>query len=282
MPWVEVGDRVWCRRYQPYDVTVSVVRGDRGLVVVDTRSSHLEADEVIDHLAELGPAPVHAVVNTHAHFDHTFGNQRFAELGVPVWGHELVPAHLDAFERPDLAELQDRDDEEAATWRGVVVTPPTVLVGASGSIDLGDRAVETHHLGRGHTDNDLFLHVPDAGVWLAGDEIEQSGPPMYGSGSFPLDWPQTIDRFLGLVGEDDVVVPSHGTPVDRAFVVAQRRDLATVADLVRELHDAGVSVEDAVTVGGRRWPVPDEFARSAVRDGYAALGAPGAAGVLPA
>jgi glyoxylase-like metal-dependent hydrolase (beta-lactamase superfamily II) len=37
------------------------------------------------------------------------------------------------------------------------------------------------HLGRGHTDNDLLVHVPDASAWLVGDVLEESGPPMYGS-----------------------------------------------------------------------------------------------------
>ena len=59
-------------------------------------------------MRELGTLPVRWVVNTHAHFDHTFGNARFgpdSDLGAPIYGHERVPAHLDAYERPMLAEL---------------------------------------------------------------------------------------------------------------------------------------------------------------------------------
>ena len=51
--------------------------------------------------------------------------------------------------------------------------PPRAVVHAElAGIDLGDRVVELHHLGRGHTDNDLLLHLPDARVWLAGDLVE--------------------------------------------------------------------------------------------------------------
>jgi glyoxylase-like metal-dependent hydrolase (beta-lactamase superfamily II) len=131
--------------------------------------------------------------------------------------------------------------------------------------------VDLVHLGRGHTDNDLLLHVADAGVWLAGDLVEQSGPPMYGSGSFPLDWPATLAALVDALGPDDVVVPGHGTPVSPAFVTQQQRDLDAVARIIRELHAAGVPVAAAVEAAGGRWPFPPDGMGAAVRDGYAQL-----------
>jgi len=172
--WQEVADGVFQRRYQPLDVSVCVVRGTGGLLVADTRSSHRQADEIRADLWQLGTLPVRWVVNTHAHFDHTFGNARFgpaSDIGAPIYGHERVPAHLDAYERRVLAELIAEAEEDPGEWREVVITPPTVLVGAAMTLDLGGRAVELRYLGRGHTDNDLLVHVPDAGAWLAGDLI---------------------------------------------------------------------------------------------------------------
>lgn len=40
--WVEIAPDVFRRRYEPMDVSVSVVRGDAGLLIIDTRSSHRE------------------------------------------------------------------------------------------------------------------------------------------------------------------------------------------------------------------------------------------------
>jgi glyoxylase-like metal-dependent hydrolase (beta-lactamase superfamily II) len=222
--WEEVAAGVFRRRYQPHDVSVCAVRGAGGLLVCDTRSSHRQADEIRADLRELGPLPVRWVVNTHAHFDHTFGNARFgpaSDIGAPIYGHERVPAHLDAYERPMLAELIAAGEEPAGEWREIVITPPTALVGAAMTLDVGGRAVELRHLGRGHTDNDLLVHVPEADAWLAGDLIEESGPPVYGPDSFPLDWPATITRLRAGLGEGAVVVPGHGAVVDAAFVAAQ-------------------------------------------------------------
>jgi glyoxylase-like metal-dependent hydrolase (beta-lactamase superfamily II) len=273
--WAEVADGVFQRRYDPWDISVCVVRGSEGLLVVDTRASARQADEVRADLRELGPRPVVGVVNTHAHFDHTFGNQRFT--AVPIYGHEQVPAHLDAHERPMLADWVARREEPADEWAEVVITTPTVLVGDEHRIVLGDRVVETLHLGRGHTDNDIVLHVPEAAAWVVGDLVEESGPPMYGSGCFPLEWPGTCARLAGLLSPTDVVVPGHGSPVDRAFVVEQQGRLAEVADLISELHGAGVPAGQARAAGGTRWALEQDGLDQAIAAGYAALasGAPG-------
>ena len=45
--------------------------------------------------------------------------------------------------------------------------------------------MEIAHLGRGHTDGDLVVVVPDADVVFAGDLIESAGPPSVGAGPVP-------------------------------------------------------------------------------------------------
>jgi glyoxylase-like metal-dependent hydrolase (beta-lactamase superfamily II) len=277
--WIEVADGVLQRRYQPWDVNVCVVLGNDGLLVVDTRASPRQGQQLRDDLRELGDRPVRWVVNTHAHFDHTFGNQVFTRTdGAAAWrrpdiyGHALVPDHLDRYERPVLAQRLagslDPDDE----LREVVVTAPDVLVTDRHVLDVGGRAVDLVHLGRGHTDGDLLLHVPDARSWLVGDVVEQSGPPVYGTGSFPLEWPATVRALLGQLTAEDVVVPGHGTPVDAGFVRAQAAQLQQVADLLVGLHDAGVPVDAAYDEGGDRWPFPRDALGTAAAEAYRALG----------
>ena len=273
--WSEVADGVFQRRYQPLDVSVCVVRDTGGLLLVDTRSSHREADEIRADLGVFGPLPVRWVVNTHAHYDHCFGNARFAAgsgVEASIYGHRRVPAHLDAYERPLLARWIAEEVGPVGDWREVVITPPGVLVDERATIDLGDRAVELLHLGRGHTDNDLVVHIPDAGAWLVGDLVEESGPPMYGSGSFPLEWPATVAALVERLAAGVTVVPGHGAPVQPSFVAAQQRDLQQVADLIAGLHAAGIPVTDAVAHGRGRWPVPEDGMAGAVADAYRQLG----------
>jgi glyoxylase-like metal-dependent hydrolase (beta-lactamase superfamily II) len=269
-----VADGVFQRRYDPLDISICVVRGSRGLLVVDTRSSPQQADEVREHLRELGPHPVVAVVNTHAHFDHTFGNQSFG--GVPIYGHRCVPAHLRAYEAPMLADWLARGEEPVEEWAAVEITAPTALVDRELRLLVGDRTVDLLHLGRGHTDNDLVLHVPDAAAWIVGDLVEESGPPMYGSGCFPLEWPGTCAALADRLGASDVVVPGHGRAVTRAFVETQQAQLAEVAQLITELHATGVPVEQAREAGAGRWALPAEGLDPAISAAYRALEPPAA------
>ena len=276
-----MADRVYQRRYNPLDVSVCVVRGDRGLLVVDTRSSHREADEIRADLAAFGNSAVLGVVNTHAHFDHCFGNYRFgpdSDLGAPIYGHERVPAHLVEYEEPMLADWISRGVEPVADWREVIITPPTHLIGEGTMLDLGGRAAELVHLGRGHTDNDLLVHLPDAATWLVGDLLEESGPPMYGSGCFPLDWPETIGTLRERLVENAVLVPGHGAAVGPAFAASQQAELQDVANLIREMQASGVPADLALAEGGDRWPYPPDQLASAVSQGYLQLGSSGSSG----
>ena len=126
MGWDEAAAGVFRRRYNPLDVSVCVIRGSDGLAVVDTRSSPRQADEIRTDLRELGSQPVRWMINTHAHFDHSFGTQRFgpgSDLNLPIYGHFLAPVFLDRFERPGLAEaIAHRSRARCCTWRSAA--PP--------------------------------------------------------------------------------------------------------------------------------------------------------------
>src|SRR5947209_14640181 len=104
--WREVAPGVFVRAYQHLDINISVIRGGDDLLLVDSRSSPSEAAELEADLQVFAPKRVRMLVNTHAHFDHTFGNQQFGPgsfCDVPIYGHSLLPAHLNQYERPRVA-----------------------------------------------------------------------------------------------------------------------------------------------------------------------------------
>ena len=88
----EVADRVWVARYEWFDVNVTLVGGGDGLLVVDTHASALAARSVVEDIRRLGAGEVVRVVNTHEHFDHTFGNGelRAAYGAIPILAHETA------------------------------------------------------------------------------------------------------------------------------------------------------------------------------------------------
>jgi len=276
---VEVADRCWVARYDFLDVNVGVVAGDRGLLVVDTHASEVEARIVVEQVRRLGMGDVVAVVNTHRHFDHAFGNAAFCEEydGLELLAHEEAAAAL-ALTAPALqaeARRQSEDPEEPERQRQAdiaaarVVVPDQTFCSARG-IDLGDRFVELVHPGRGHTDGDIVVRVPDADVMFAGDLVEESarsgGVPGFGDDCFPMDWPDTMDLVISMLTARSVVVPGHGLPVDLGYVQEQRHGIGTVAETIRDLASRGVSAADAMTSAA--WPYPVEDLRHAVARGY--------------
>lgn len=251
--FVEVASRVWVLRHPSYDVNLTCVGGERGLLLVDTHAGAATARQVLDAARALGAGPVVAVVNTHDHHDHVLGNATVLDdfPGVPVHAHEECAAGVGRLRTEERVVVPDRTFSSA-----------TVL-------DLGDRVVELVHPGRGHTAGDLVVRVPDADVLLAGDLVEESAPPSYGDDSFPLDWPHALDLVLQLVGPDTVVVPGHGAVVDRDLVFAQRSEIGVVAGTIRDLAGRGVPVERALEAA--EWPYPREVLADAVHRGYAQL-----------
>lgn len=267
----EVASRVWVARYDWFDVNVTAVGGERGLLVVDTHGSAAAAREVVDDLRSLGAGDVVGIVNTHWHFDHTFGNDtlRSAYGEVPITAHEQAATEL----AEGAAHVRERyaagDDPHRDDVLATRVVLPDDTFSSARVIDLGDRTVELVHPGRGHTAGDLVVRVADADVLLAGDLVEESAPPSLGADCWPMEWPRSLDLVIDLLAADTVVVPGHGAPVDRDFVTEQRDTLGVVAETIRDLAARGVPVGDALAAA--EWPWEVDRLADAVRRGYEQL-----------
>ncbi|MGO2067015.1 MBL fold metallo-hydrolase [Glutamicibacter arilaitensis] len=270
--WKQVAQRVFQRRYDPLDITVGAVLGEHGLTVIDTRNNACEAQEIIDDVSARFGLPIVAVINTHAHYDHTFGNQLFAQHSIPIYGHHLIPAHFEEYEKPRLEKVQRSPEAEPEMdWDGVVLTPPTHLLAQPCTLNLGGREVELIPLDAGHTDTDLAIHIPDANTWFLGDIIEQSGPPMFGSGAYPLDWPIVLESLLERIQPGDIIVPGHGEPVDRDFVVRQLHCFQLLATTLRDAHQRDESIEQISFSAQLKDLWPEDFLMQAATDAYAQL-----------
>jgi glyoxylase-like metal-dependent hydrolase (beta-lactamase superfamily II) len=269
--WTEIADRVYLRRYEPLDISITLIRGTDGLLLVDTRCNPREAQEIRADVAGLGFGDITRVVNTHAHYDHSFGNSVFAPTAT-LYGHTRIPEHFVDFEAPRLeAWNADPAAQPQYDWHGVELVAPTELIAVDTELDLGNRVVRLLPLGPGHTDTDLVVHVPDAHTWIVGDVIEESGPPMYGSGSFPLDWPEQVHALAERMGNDDIVVPGHGAPVTARFVHDQGGVLQKVATGIRSSFSRSEPLELVIDRLASDTGLPEEIVEAAVYRGYTLL-----------
>ncbi|MFG1918011.1 MBL fold metallo-hydrolase [Micromonospora sp. NPDC048898] len=244
--FVEVADRVYVRREPLLRVNVTLVVGDDEALLVDTLSSAAQAAELAAAVRAVTGRPL-TLVNTHHHYDHCFGNAVLAgEPPRPVYAHELAATALrtdpERLRREAYEELRAEHPSLAAELADTPLLAPTHTVRIETSLDLGGRRVLLRHPGRGHTEADLVVHVPDADVLIAGDLVEQSGPPAF-EDSYPLRWPDAVADLLRLTTARTVVVPGHGDPVDVDFVRAQHADLVQLAWLIRAAHTGSAPPE---------------------------------------
>ncbi|SDU93235.1 Glyoxylase, beta-lactamase superfamily II [Microlunatus sagamiharensis] len=258
-PWEELGPGAWRCVAEPDAVNLVLLAGSERALLVDTGSTPAQGRAVRASVASVTDVPLEVVVVTHAHRDHAFGLAAFDDL--TTVGHEDVAASLAS---PDA----HADAERLGLAPADLVAPnrPIVLAAA---FDLGGRRVEVAHIGRGHTGADLVVVVPDADLVVAGDLVEQAGPPALGPDSYLHEWPVTLDGVIGLMTGATRAVPGHGEPVDRPFVYEQRGRLASVAGQVRHLAETGVGVDEAAE---QEWAYPYAVLAAGLPTAFAQLG----------
>ncbi len=262
----EVAAGVYLFRQPVLEVNVGLIVGDEAALVVDTLSTDAQAVELLAAVRRVTSLPLQAV-NTHHHFDHTFGNAVFAAQGAPIWGQEEAAALLRA--RGNLLRDQWCDEWAvtepalAAAMATVTVYPPDHTVRVESTVDLGGRVVELRHFGRGHSAGDLVVLVPDADAVFAGDLIEESGPPQFDD-AYPLDWPDTLAGLLMRLAETSPVIPGHGTIVDKAFVREQHEQLTALDWLIRAGDADGAPMQRVAA----KSPFDLDTSLVAVRRGY--------------
>lgn len=239
--WDEVGDRVFVRRYAFYDQNIGVILGRDAALVIDTRSTHRQAREILDDLRELTAAPVEVVVDTHGHFDHAYGNRVFRPA--TIWGHvgcrPFMERTGDARRERIMSELPDLADD----IREVAIDPPDRSFEERATVEVGGRPVELRYLVRGHTDHDAVVLVPGTGVVFAGDLLEAGAVPSFGD-SYPLEWPETVDRLAPLV--ERIAIPGHGDPGGPDWVRQQAAELRAVAELGQRIAAGELDLDEAV------------------------------------
>lgn len=224
LDWQRLTDSVHRCRLPFLDVTVGVVRGRTGVLLVDTGSSLAEAAAIDADVRRVAGGPVTHVVLTHKHFDHVLGSPVFTAAETYCAPAVLGCLSSDTDELRADALRHGADPTE--TDRAIAALRPPQHAVDHAVLGLGDRTVTIAHLGGGHTTSDLVVVAPGADgepvVVFCGDLIEESADPAIDADSDVPAWPDTLGRLLAIGGPDAVYVPGHGGVVGAEFVRRQR------------------------------------------------------------
>ncbi len=228
-----VTDDVQAIRVDRLGGNVGVLATGRGAVVVDTMTFRSQGAEVLKLAERLGRGPVQAVINTHYHQDHTHGNPAFPS-GTRVLATQRTRDYLLHF--------------DADYWTGPAAgtLPGEVFDDGLHQLSVGDKTLELHHLGRGHTGGDLVVLFVEDRVLHTGDLLFNRQYPnidLEAGGSLP-EWDATLERMLAL--DFERVIPGHGELTDREGVRAFQRFLRQLWQVAEQASRQGLSLEQTI------------------------------------
>jgi glyoxylase-like metal-dependent hydrolase (beta-lactamase superfamily II) len=210
----ELADGIYAYTAQG-DPNVGAIVGPESVVAVDARSTPAHAQEWLDDLRRVTDKPISHLVLTHYHAVRV--------MGAAAFGDATIVAHTGTARL--IAERGQADfDSEVGRFprlfRDVAGVPgltrPDLVFADELTLRLGPREVVVRWLGRGHTEGDVIVAVPHAGVLFAGDLVEAGAAPYMGD-SYVAEWGgATLDRLVAL--RADALVPGRGPAVRKAEV----------------------------------------------------------------
>lgn len=208
--------------------------GPQGVISIDSCSTERRTRAYQEAIAAVTQAPVRAVLNTHHHGDHTFGNCLFP--GAAIIAHERARAEAIAFGPPRELPFWDGPD-----WGDLALDPPFITFTDEIAVHSGDVRAQVRHVGTAaHTTNDSVVWIPERSVLFCGDLIFNGGTPflLMGSVSGAIEVLEHVVRPLGA----RTIVPGHG-PVfeDPGPIDATLDYLRFVQDVAARGRRAGLS-----------------------------------------
>ena len=212
------------------------VAGGGEVVAIDASSTERRTRALLEAIAERSPRPVHTLVNTHHHGDHTNGNCLFTDAA--VIGHRNCRDGVRAQTIGGLDAIFG-----PVEWGALRTRAPNVVLDDRLDLYAGDRLIELHYIGTpAHTTGDVVAWLPSERVLFAGDLVFNGGTPfvLMGSVEGALESLAHVRAFGA-----DVIVPGHGPVCDATTIDVVARYLQLVLDVARRAQAAGVTPLEA-------------------------------------
>lgn len=260
------------------------VVGRDAALLFEGHGSPAGAQFEFDALRAVSQVPVKAAINSHYHFDHSFGNAFYGTQGIPVWAHArsvaLMQENYASLQGQDAAALlapyeqkvRDAKDEaskkhaegDLRAWSAIVRAAQSTVLALPNvplepgrfpmKLDLGGLNVvlEAHP---GHTPGDIMVRVPEQNLTLCGDLLFNGSYPVSFDADLPA-WRRVLTTFAGY-GNDALFVPGHGPVCSQDGISLLASVFDDIAEQAEKLFRAGVPVEEA----RERYVIPERFSR---------------------
>lgn len=242
---------------------VTAVATPKGIVMIDAGFTAQMTERYKKIIAkELGRDDFRYVINTHSHWDHTYGNQVFADatfIGHEKCRSEMIEVAQDTEgslasvtrymnRKAELCKtLNPASDAGKQAYMGLATGSmvledlrsknfklilPTVSFSDRLTLSLGDVSFELIYFGPAHTESDILVYIPEEKLLFTGDLFFSGGG--FGAGPDTIirqnvtRWHDVLADLLAPGKEIVTIIHGHG-------MILTRQDVATAyeRDIVR-------------------------------------------------
>ena len=243
-----------------------VIVGDKGVIVIDAKTSAAGGKELIQDVAKITPKPIVAVIETHSDGDHVNGLASFP-TGLRIIAHE-----------------NDKKEQELALASGgnnaflADHLPTEVVTKAKEDVTIEGVKLQLMHWAPAHTSGDLVIYLPKEKIVFGGDILALNQPTAlihlekHGSSA---GWITSMKGMIAL--DSNVYVPGHGDVATKAVVEAKLEKAVNERAQIAELIKQGKTLQQIeVAVGD-----PPPAAAAGPGGGMGGPGGPGGPGGGP-
>ncbi len=217
-----------------------VIIGDKGVIVVDAKTTPAAGKQLLDEIAKITPKPVTTVIETHSDGDHVNGLASFP-TGIGAW----IIAHEN--------NKKEQDAALAAGGRGVPPAghlPTQAISKNKEDLKIDGEKIEVHHWANAHTSGDLVVFLPSEKIVFTGDIITTQPDALIHlekNGSSE-GWVTTAKGTEAL--NADQFVPGHGNVMTKAEVQKKATDVSAKREKIKALVAQGKTLDEIkVAVG---------------------------------
>ncbi len=208
----KLADGIYVHVGNNFQSNSGIILTQDGVVVIDTGQNPIESRKIMDAVKKLTSMPVHLVIDTEPHPDHTTGHFVFSPPAVVIGAAGAGESmRLRERQTPDrIQRLAATSPEMRAALEGYKFIPPHVEYQQKMTLNVGERTFELIYLKGVHSESDTAVWMPKERVLFSASGIVVNQINILRSFVTTPDILAASKMMKALNPEH--VVPGHGTP----------------------------------------------------------------------
>ena len=217
---------------------IGVFTGEEGTLMIDGQFAQLST-KIKNAILELSDKPVHYLVNTHWHGDHTGSNENFANEGAVIVSHQNVRKRMSTDQRRPFRGTTPASPKAAL---------PVITFDENMQLHFNGESIQLIHHHTAHTDGDAFIYFPLANVLHMGDCFFNYLFPYVdtASGGHPDGAIKAVEAALLLADEKTKIIPGHGVLANKDDLQQYLTMYLTIRDRIKEALEDGALIDEAL------------------------------------